>query len=179
MSKDIMLDLETLGTSPGCVILSIGASSFCGTYTFYEKISIESSKLSGLVEEPDTMRWWAKQSVEARNESFSGTSPLMGVLGRFSDFYSSIPTKPNEKKFIWGNGADFDLPILAAAYKAANMERPWEPFNGRCYRTLKNLYYEVKAPVFEGTKHTALADAQHQARHALMILRKHFSTDKD
>lgn len=169
-SNDTMVDLETTGTSPGCCILSIGACTFSGSNTFYQKIDHLNSKVHGLRDSPATMAWWHKQNPSARIEAFSGTLPLIQVLGAFYDWYKSIPGT----KYIWGNGADFDLPILKAAYQAVDMKEPWAPYNGRCYRTLKNLYKDIPMPPFEGEKHNALADAMMQARHAHLILQKHF-----
>jgi len=70
---------------------------------------------------------------------------------------------------VWGNGADFDLPILAAAYKAAGGPPPWKPYNGRCYRTLKNLAPSIKLER-QGTHHQALDDAVCQAKHLIKIV---------
>ena len=69
-----------------------------------------------------------------------------------------------------GNGADFDLPILAAAYAAVGLSVPWKPYNGRCYRTLKNLAPVVKL-ARPGTHHNALDDARTQAVHAIKLMR--------
>jgi exodeoxyribonuclease VIII len=79
---------------------------------------------------------------------------------------------PDPKDFlVWGNGADFDLPILSAAYVAAGFGGPpWKPYNGRCYRTLKNLRPDVPRPERRGTAHNALDDAVFQAEHAIALL---------
>ena len=92
----------------------------------------------------------------------------------FSDWFRKLDGV-QKSKFVWGNGADFDLPILGAAFKAIGMEIPWAAYNGRCYRTLKNLYKEIAMDKFIGTKHNALQDAMNQAIHASTILQKHFS----
>lgn len=173
-----MLDLETCGTRPGCVVLAIGACSFDGEDTFYEKISVEDSKKFGLVQDPDTMAWWSKQDEAARQEAFSGTTILQTALGKFSDFIQSVTRRKGEV-FLWGNGADFDQPILEAIYVAARMKYPIKPYNNRCYRTLKNLYKPIAMKSFQGLKHSALADARNQALHAREILRIHFDKQQD
>lgn len=174
MSIDVMLDLETTGVEAGCCILSIGACTLDGTEKFYVKIAHESCLHAGLGDLPSTMAWWQKQSEEARKEAFSGQEPIVSALGMFADWFSWIQKeKGGGDAYIWGNGADFDLPILGAAYKAVSMNKPWKPFNGRCFRTIKNLpnYKHIKAEKFEGVKHNALADALNQASHLLTILR--------
>lgn len=178
MSIDIMVDLETTGVSAGCGILAIGACSFLGKYTFYDRIHPHSCLTAGLKEDPETLKWWNKQDRAARDEAFSGTKDLVMVLGQFADFLRCLPA-PSKVVYLWGNGADFDLPILSAAYSAVGMKTPWEPFNGRCYRTLKNLYKPIAMREFEGLKHTALADAKNQAAHAREILRIHFDKQQD
>ncbi len=170
-STDIMCDLETTGIRAGCGILSIGACTFDLTSTFYERIDIQSCHHYGLRDDPETIMWWSKQDPIAKAEAFSGTKDLLMVLGKFSDWFR----RHDGQIFIWGNGADFDLPILTAAFEAVCIKQPWKPYNGRCYRTLKNLYKDVKMREFEGLKHSALADAKNQAVHARDILRIHFA----
>lgn len=170
-SMDVMLDLETCGVNPGCAILSIGACSFDGKHEFYQTISLSSSLGWNLEQEPDTIRWWDRQDLLVREEAFSGTESLINSLGMFHDWYRKLPAK---NIFIWSNGADFDIPILTAAYKAVKMMTPWKIYNGRCYRTLKNLYPGVVLERDKGVKHNALDDAQYQALHANMLLKEHF-----
>lgn len=175
MSVDVMIDLETTGVSAGCGILSIGAVTFSEEFKFYEKIDIKSCHNFGLRDSPGTMSWWHRQSAEARMEAFSGTTDLQIALGRFADFLTSVKRNNGGKDiFLWGNGADFDLPILKAAYIAVDMVEPWGSFNGRCYRTVKNLPENklITADKFEGMKHSAIDDAIFQARHMMKILRE-------
>jgi len=172
MSMDIMLDLETTGTRAGCGILTIGACSFDEARWFYERIDLKTCHDEGLKDDPETIAWWGKQTAEARMEAFSGQEPLVAVLGRFADWCQGLKQQ-HGKVFSWGNGADFDQPILEAAFIACDMKKPWCWDASRCYRTLKNLPENrlIKADAFEGVKHNALADATHQARHAMKILR--------
>ena len=173
-SLDVMLDLETTGISAGCGILSVGACTFDLQQSFYESVSLQSCLDIGLINHASTMQWWEKQSPEAKEAAFSGVLSITEVCGKFSDWFRSL-TGSQRSKFIWGNGADFDLPILGAAFKAVGMELPWAAYNGRCYRTLKNLYKDVAMDKFVGVKHNALQDAKNQAAHAVVILQKHFS----
>lgn len=168
----VMIDLETTGKEPGCCILSIGAATFYSplpnSHYFYERISHQSSLDSGFVDDTDTIRWWKEQSKDAYNEAFGGTAQIRDALLNFEAYLLGL------KKFgdvaVWGNGADFDNVILAAAYKKLDLFVPWDYRDNRCYRTLRNLLPYVKALPFEGTKHTALADATNQAAHAEALL---------
>lgn len=165
---DVMIDLETLGTDPGCVILSIGAVSFktAAPTAFYERISRIKSLDEGFVEDENTVEWWNKQDSEVRKEAYGGIHTPEEVLSKFSKYLTDL----GDEVRIWGNGANFDNVILAAAYKKLNLPVPWKFWNDRCYRTLKNLYPELPIPPFFGSKHNALNDALHQADHATVIL---------
>jgi hypothetical protein len=64
--KDLMIDIETLGQEPGCVITSISAVQFDLTTgkidkEFHENISINSCLKKGLVIESETFIWWLDQ----------------------------------------------------------------------------------------------------------------------
>jgi hypothetical protein len=62
---NVMVDIETLGTEPGCVVLSIGAVAFDKEMgfveDFYEVINTVDSFSEGLTYDNDTLAWWKKQ----------------------------------------------------------------------------------------------------------------------
>lgn len=163
--KHVMLDLETLGTTASAVILSIGAVRFDLTSEkiddkgFYASVSIESNLDYGRRIQEDTLLWWLKQEVAAQAVFHEAKVALPQALEELSDWIG------DGDSFVWSNGADFDIPMLAHAFSQVQMEVPWKFFNSRCFRTYKNLpnAKNVKVP-FAGTKHNALADAYHQAQ---------------
>ena len=70
LEQGIMIDIETLGTKAGCVVLSIGACEFSDKGVgkeFYGCISPESCTNWGLTIEPRTVLWWMNQSQDARD----------------------------------------------------------------------------------------------------------------
>ena len=166
---NLVLDLETLGVNPGCGILAIGAISLDLRNRFYAKVRPSSNRSYRLTTDSKTLDWWNNQSEESRNESFSGTEDLSKVLLSLNKFLAALPLGGRELR-IWGNGADFDLPILRVAYEETKVFNPIPPFSARCYRTMKSLFPEVKKPPFIGEKHTAIADARNQAEHLKVIL---------
>lgn len=173
--RDVMIDLETLGTRAGCVILSIGAVAFDANSgelgeEFYCVVNTESCKQAGLFVDQGTVDWWAKQSEQAREvlmQAEEAGFPLVEAMAELTEYLTQFKLGAVR---IWGNGADFDNPILIACYAAVEQKVPWSPWNGRCYRTLKNL---VKGPklVRQGTYHNALDDAKTQAVHAIQLLK--------
>lgn len=182
-ANHIMLDLETLGTVPGCVGLSIGACQFHPdeghiSTEFYAVISVEDSLACLLAEDDETKAWWDKQSPEAQAVLEEARHPmarkLADVLEEFNDWQADIGPKSSLR--LWGNGADFDNPILRVMYDCAKVKPYAGGYGGRCYRTIKNLDElfgpSLKAGKIErtGTHHNALDDAKSQAIHMMQFV---------
>lgn len=173
--KRVMVDLETLGKRPGCIVLSIGAVVFDegGLHDeFYAEINQSSSELHGLRADMSTVHWWNEQSAEARGVlertlSWKTSADLVYVLTNFANWL--VPNIGDVE--VWGNGAAFDNIILAECYVAASMNLPWKWSNDRCYRTLKNLFPDIPFARI-GTHHNALDDTKSQATHAAAMLRR-------
>lgn len=179
---NIMLDLETLGTTPGCIILSIGACHFDLTgikSEFYTKIKVSESQAAGFTINAGTVQWWLKQSEAARMEiattGLNSPHPVHAILA-FAGWVESrqLSIITPENVLMWGNGADFDCSILSAyveRYRGDMAGDIWkEGFNNRCYRTVKNLFPHVPKPPKNENHHNALADAKWQAEHLISIL---------
>jgi hypothetical protein len=172
---DVMVDLETLGRRPGCAVLSIGAVEFGPAglgRELYVVLSREDQCRTGLLhEDEETIKWWMGQTEAARQVlTDAGSEKAFSVekaLAQLNTFFSPIGFK---RVKVWGNGADFDNAILSCLYGAVGQTPPWDFWNNRCYRTLKNL---VKGPKLErtGTYHNALDDAKTQALHAIELLK--------
>lgn len=175
--KNIMIDLETLGTKPGCAILSIGAVEFDlnGIYSsIYREIDIDSSIAKGFAVERDTLRWWMNQADGVRKPLFCQTEDITEALNTFKWWCGSNDT--SESITFWGNGASFDLGILRAAYAKIGVDF-FSSFQDRCYRTVKNMYPEVKIQS-NPNLHNALEDAKCQALHLIEILKVHNSENQ-
>lgn len=168
--QDVMLDLETFGSRPGSVIVAIGAVKMdlergvIGD-TFYRVIDPADAQSHGLTIDAATVVWWLGQSDAARMaiSAPGGWVRLSGALGDFAEFIGTDAR-------VWGNGADFDNALLAAAYHACRAPPPWRHWNSRCYRTCKSLFPEVKIER-AGTHHNALDDAISQAEHLVRIMK--------
>ena len=168
----IMIDIESLGNRPGAVILSIGAAAFDDraiVARFHKTINTPTCLEAGLSIDPDTAAWWSTQSSDAQqllDRAARFGESLGDVLLQFRHWFGQV-----HGETAWANGADFDLPILAHAYRACGLGGPpWRYTNTRCYRTLKNLRPDI-ALVRIGDHHDALHDAESQAMHAIILLR--------
>ena len=171
-TRKIMVDIETLGRKPGCVILEIGAVDFTEPQfeEFHVTINIETSITEGCTICADTLRWWMRQSDEAREVFNKEKDQEVSYRDAIGSFYRWINDR--ELKFgvdeIWANSTTFDLSILAAAIESFGKEKPWSYRAERCYRTARALS-KTKADPFVGVPHCALSDARNQALHVIKM----------
>ena len=162
--RNVMIDIETLGTKATSVVLSIGAVEFefgkneLGQ-EFHRRVSIDSCLDHGLTLDGRTLEWWMDQSDEAKDVFRRPGDPLSEVL---LDFQTAF----NFEGEVWCNGAAFDMPILENAFHAVGLPIPWLYYNVRDYRTVKYLAPRevlTRVRVDPITKHHALEDAKAQA----------------
>ena len=175
--QDFMLDLETLGSRPGCVILSIGIRAFDpkkgligrGLYLI---VSHADCLQSGLFEEKQTLNWWERQSEEARKVLIEAGRPTALPLSEALENVNLFIKQHCDPRYakIWGNGSDFDNAIIAHCYHVLDKQPIWSFWNNRCYRTLKSIFSKVPMER-TGTFHNALDDATTQAVHANAIFK--------
>lgn len=135
------------------------------------KIDVIGFKLSNLADQiladrhvcQKTLEWWRKQSEEAKRE-FSPDSDL-------EDFVLALSGKDFEECRIWGNGPEFDLVILQSLLKDFGYDWPFKYRNHNSVRTaaagLKIMTDDIdpgRLYKFTGVKHTAMADANYEAK---------------
>lgn len=158
----IMLDLETLGTAPGCIIRSIGAVVFDPETgdkgkRFYVNVNRGSCECVGLTADPGTEAWWQKQSAAAREALEKDQRPLREALARFGYFFAG-----EQGDRLWCHGPSFDEAVLSAAYRAAGMPPPWRYNQARDTRTVYDMA-GIEPERSSGVHHDALNDAIVQA----------------
>jgi len=172
--RAIMFDLETASKRSNAAIASIGAvvfdphSDWIGD-AFHLHVDLEDCQRHGLTIGADTVLWWLKQSGDAQaalGNGQQGAAPLVTALEALHAF---ITVGESDAVEIWCNGASFDLPILANAYRAIGWKTPWPFWRERDLRTLKGLHPEQRLER-TGLAHHALDDAIHQARLVQHIL---------
>lgn len=177
-----MLDLETMGKGSDAAIVSIGACFFepisgeIGA-AFECVIDLEDASQYGEID-GSTVLWWLQQERAAREKLNSADRmSLDEALHRFRAFVAEHMDYDVVK--VWGNGSSFDCVILRNAYKHCMGEQyvPWRFWNERDVRTVVDLGRSFrginpkKDIPFKGIKHSALADAKHQAEYVSHILR--------
>lgn len=168
----VMLDLETLGTKPGCAVVSIGACVFDmgGVHDkFYRPINV--TKQFGfrkLALDAGTVSWWMGQSEEARAVFVdpARVSTYDAIVDFKNWWITKAPLNLHDGEFLWCHGATFDAPILEALYNWIDDVPPFKFYNVRDTRTLYALanVYPDRA---KGTHHNALDDAVSQAEAAI------------
>lgn len=176
MTRNIMIDIETMGQGPRAAIAAIGAVEF-DPYgqglgrELYHRVDLRTSVTAGLVIDPETVIWWLKQNDAARAELTSGDHvPLHFALHDLAQMIKGFSLDEDEA-VVWANGTSFDFPILAQAYRAVGSHAPWKYWNERDWRTVRKVGPAVE---FErvGTHHNALADACHQALHLQRVMQR-------
>lgn len=162
---DFVLDIETLGTTPGATILEI--SAWCGAQGI--DFLIDPNSHPGKFE-LDTLLWWATVPEKpAKQRAFDSSADRYGLeiaLNRLNDFI-----KENEPDYFWGCSPDFDYKHLEYWYKHFQIEIPWKYYQLRDVRTIRDFLTRERIDELEGRaggigecKHMASYDADLEAR---------------
>lgn len=165
MRNHLMLDLETLDTSPGAAVLSLGAVAFDKEgikdktlWVFNLEENISKRRVNA-----DTLLWWLSQgdSAKAVFEKAKFGSLIKPTLDSFLTFYKK--NNVQQGTCVWSNGAGFDVPILENLLLGNGYTIPWKFWDIRCYRTVKMAHKIEAGRKRTGIKHDALDDAVFQA----------------
>jgi len=164
MLSDIMIDLETLATSPNAAVLTIGAVKFdpfnndidnSTCEKLYIRVDLDSCDELGLEVNDDTIAWWAQQSKEAQEEAFSPEGRI-----RIREAFNQLYKFCWGAKRVWSHGASFDTVICENIFRKLNKACPWKFWEVRCTRTLFDIGIDPQRPPV--LKHHALEDAWNQ-----------------
>lgn len=163
--KDIMVDIETLATTPNAVILTIGAIKFSRNGpllpldkldTFYERIDIKSCQKHGLVIDDDTLKWWNTQDCAFETLHNPDRIKLKKALKKFTEWIDKC-------EIIWAKSPDFDCVILKNAFTVCGLQTPWKFWNTRCCRTVMDIATVKDSDITRNNNaHHALYDCYHQ-----------------
>lgn len=162
---DVMIDIETLGTQPGCAILSIGILEFCPkTAKFGREIEMvldgQDQLDKGATVSMGTIEWWIREAAavwprlgKTRDEMWQWNTALAQVV----DFCRG-------RERIWAQGPHFDMAILNSSWKLLGcegdcIEEHWKVRDCRTIAEVAGVY----AKRVKGQHHNALQDCRAQA----------------
>lgn len=167
--NEMMLDIETFGTRPRSVIVSIGAVVFDPEKnglgpTFYQNVEAKSCGMMGMTTDEATLKFWALPENKTALSRLSKPKPLhvRTALQNLTDFY-----REHDCRRIWGHGVAFDVVMIEEALRICGVDEshfPWSFRDLRDTRTLFDLadnFPERDLKMYP--KHEALADAKYQA----------------
>ncbi len=169
MMRDVMLDLETLGTRYNAQIISIGAVYFdrdTGEIGRGFSTNVDMGDMADrFTTDLSTIAWWFSQSDKARALVTENPAPLSEAIAYLQEFLAEPDIK------LWSH-ATFDMPILMNAFNVVGAKFPVPFRNMRDLRTLMDLADHHSTLEREGTHHHALDDAKFQARYAAEAMQK-------
>lgn len=168
----LVLDIETLGTKPGCVVTEIGMCIIkdCKVINsaHYYISPLDSIFFLGLTADKATVDWWTQFEDEYKANLISkfktAMSPELVVDGmlQFLNYYKI--------NFFWGNSPDFDYKILDEFINRVNekygfkYEAPWNKFwMLRDVRTLIRNTGLMSTEIKNNQVHDSLSDAKWEA----------------
>lgn len=166
----ISLDIETLGTRVGSVVLSCALVRFEDHASTTLNLNIHEQMDLGLQVDPKTHEWWGTQRPDAWARAIENPYSLSVALPYFSDWISkAVGGRPMR---LWCHGGAFDAPLLQEVYRVAGLPIPWHYRDVRDTRTLYDLAAVDLADYSSGMAHCALDDALCQTRAAQEALRR-------
>ena len=160
-----MLDLETLGTHPDCVILTLGAIKFdpFGNREpgpgIYLRLDINEQLAIGRSTLDSTIEWWAKQDPEVREEALGDSRSRTNI----GDMKKELNKFLVGVDHIWAQGPAFDIVILENLYRSQSWPIPWHFWQIRDSRTLFGVHGDPRKSGRDQA-HNALADCFYQAQ---------------
>lgn len=191
-NMEFMLDIETLGTTAGSPVVTIGAVLFdpfscdSGEVLMERALNIridvsDAIKYSTGVE-GSTIRWWFEQKDEAIKALIGDDCvPMQEALtklwrycherGAFVDkeFFHGLSSLPKTNRY-WAKDPDFDMQLMRYYYEHPHFkaQMPWKFWECRSVRTVQDLAWpngSIDRPDFQvpGTAHDARWDAVTQA----------------
>lgn len=166
----IMIDIETMGTEPGCAIISIAAIRFdldgnIGASLSINNINLKSNISIGLKMEIDSVLWWMRQGESAKKileQNLDGMSINQALL-ELSFFIKKVIDEYPTRYRIWAQSPRFDLAILSVAYTACDLNKPWSYKHELDTRTINYLNPDIQRKhVYSGIHHDPYYDGINQ-----------------
>ena len=159
----VMLDIETLATTPDAVVMSVGVVKFdpqSGTpynKTLWRPDIDEQTERDRHVSD-STLEWWGKQADHIQEDAFSdeGRIPVTEFMKELNRYCVGMDK-------IWCQGPQFDMLILEILYIQWGHHFGWQFWQVMDCRTLFQLMPVDPRKAIQQDLHSADADAYYQA----------------
>ena len=160
MTTHATIDIETLGTNPDTVVLTIGGIKFDpmaddGLHSeFYYRVDADEQIEMDRSVDVDTLAWWEKQDKEVTKEALDPNDRVSveETLKALNKWLVGVDK-------IWCQGPVFDIGILENLYKKIGLHHNWSFWVIRDSRTLFSLMDGDPRKEINFAAHNALADA--------------------
>ena len=160
MTTHATIDIETLGTNPDTVVLTIGGIKFDPMADdelhseFYYRLDVDEQIDMGRTVDEKTLEWWETQSEEVKAEALDTNDriPVEETLKALNKWLVGVDK-------IWCQGPVFDIGILENLYKQIGLHHNWPFYIIRDSRTLFSLMDKDPRKEIDFKAHNALADA--------------------
>lgn len=166
---DLMFDLETLGTTPDCAVLTLGAVKFDPKTRRVEseglllKFNVDQQFEIGRTYSEDTLNWWNNQAPEIQEAAF-GTDGRVDISDAVDQFHRFVWNSDR----VWSQGS-FDVNIMEHLFRQLEKPCPWNYWQVRDSRTLFDF---VDGELDRSKHHDAFEDAVAQANGVCRALKK-------
>lgn len=178
MSSNLIIDLETLGTREGAVVISLGATLFdfengkndFDSYIengFHVKFDVKDQVRNykrGI--EDGTLAWWKEQSAEARKilvPSDEDASMLEGL--EMFNAWLRASKYDFKNSYVWSRGTYFDFPKVESMYDQLNLKCGFNTWKIRDVRTFIDVLVGVDNGKYEPQNGTPRNFVPHDALH--------------
>lgn len=166
---DIMVDIETLGTRIGSVVLSAAFVRFEDEDAYVVNFDLDDQAKLGLEVDVNTLDWW-DQNIEAKAATRINRLGLGEAL-RATIMQLERLSNGCEVR-LWCHGAAFDAPMLEELYRRTGIPCPWSFRMVRDTRTLYDLAGVDPKQFSVLPAHVAANDAVAQVRAAREAMRR-------
>jgi len=175
--RDLMVDIETLGTGVDATIFQISAAIFDITTgkvsaSFNELADISKGDLNA---DGGTLQWWLSTDKELLNTLLNkGTLSPDELLKSFYEWIESMRLINHKDFYFWGNGILFDNAMIKHQFEKKGLNYPVYYRNDRDVRTIVELasqklnisVNDLKKQFDDEslTKHNAMDDVTYQIK---------------
>ncbi len=167
MAIHAMVDIETLGTKPNSVVLTVGGCKFdpfslADPYDYFiMRLDVDEQTAQGRFVDDRTLAWWGRQAPEIQEEAFSleNRIDIKTFCTTFNKWLVGVDIK-------WAQGPRFDYGILESLFDDFDHHINWAYWQEADSRTIFNLMPGDPRKDAQGNQtghHDALADAIVQA----------------